>query len=316
MAAERQLSDQLQTMAKMHGWRTLDVGTFDREGGTAGIRGGLLLFSFGYQKPEWIYKAPEGQEIFFAALSPDGQQVAFWLSPAFGARGVSSLYMLKLGEDRPTKIAEFAVPGIGICWSRDGRKMIFSAGQDSKSEVVSAYIFDTTAKPDGALTKLNLSWEQHDAMILSQGWSPNGLELVYRVSKKNEMQIRIYNLVTKASRTVVEGDAPAWSPAGDWIAYETGGYNAGSLRLVSPDGRKHETLLQDPTAREDYIRGPILWSPDGAFLLFARTYAPDPVGQLPHVMEVSSRREEELQADSVGGVYRGSLSWAGENFSN
>ncbi len=316
MVAESRLNDQLQAMAKMRGWRTLDVGTFDLKGGNIRIGWGLLLFSFGYQKPEWIYKAPEGQAIFFAALSPDGHQVAFWQSPAFGGRGVSSLYMLKLGEDRPTKIAEFAVPGIGICWSRDGRKMIFSAGQNSQSEAVSAYLFDTAAKPDEALTKLNLSWEQHDAVVLSQGWSPDGSELVYMVPEKTKGRVMIYNLATKAARILAEGNIPAWSPEGDWIAYETGGYDAGSLRLVSPDGRKHETLLQDPTAREDYIRGPILWSPDGAFLLFARTYAPHPVGQLPHVMEVSSRREEELQTDSVGGVYGGSLSWAGKNFSN
>lgn len=316
MAANGRLSERLQALARTHDWRTLDVGSFDRQGGNGGIGWGLLLFSFGDRKPEWIYKAPEGQAIPSAALSPAGQQVAFWQSPAFGGRGVSALHVLKVGEGRPTKIAEFAVAGVGICWSRDSRKFIFSAGQDSQAEAVSAYIFDTAAKPAEALTKLDLSWSQHGAAILSQGWSPDGSELVYMVSDKRGHQVSIYNLAGKTSRTIAEGSAPAWSPVGDWIAYETGGYNAGSLRLISPDGRKHETLLQDAAAREDYIRGPILWSPDGSFLIFARTLASDPVGQRPHVVEVPTRRAEELPPDCCGGVYGGSLSWAGKDFSN
>ena len=312
-----QLRDQLQAMAKMYDWRTLDVGSFDRkEGGNSRIGWGLLLFSFGEQKPVWIYKAPEGKGIPFAALSPDGQQVVFWQSPSFGGRGVSTLYVMELKEGHPRKIAESALPGFGLCWSRDSRKLIFLAGQDSKSEVVSAYLFDMDAKQDETLAKLNLSWDRHSGCFLSQGWSPDGLELVYRVSQKSENQVLVYNLITKASRAIAEGDAPAWSPKGDWIAYETGGYNAGSIRLISPDGQRKEILLQDSGPREDYIQGPILWSPDGTFLLFSRTLASDPVGQLPHVMEVSTRREEELPPNFCGGVYGGSLSWAGKNSSN
>ena len=129
-------------------------------------------------------------------------------------------------------------------------------------------------------------------------------------------KVMIYNLATKTSRVLADGNAPAWSPRGDWIAYATWGFESGSLRLISPDGQRKEVLLQDTSPREDYIQGPILWSPDGAFLFFARTLVADPVGKLPHILEVSTRREEALPADCCGGVYGGSLSWAGENFSN
>lgn len=304
MATTGRLYGKLRALAKTNNWVTLDVG-YDESGE------GLWLFSFGLREHLWIYRAPKDFTINFATLSPDGQRVAFWQSPLHGN---SSLYLLEMErrDDHPTKVAEFALPGVALCWSRDSRRLIFSAGQDKKSETVFAYLFDMDARRTEALTKLDLSWERHSAGIPSQGWSPNGLELVYMVSQKGGDQMLVYNLETKTSRVLVEGGNPVWSPKGDWIAYET----AGSLRLISPDGQRKEILLQDPSPREDYIRGPILWSPDGAFLFFTRTLAPDPVAQLPHVMEVSTRREEELPADCCGGVYGFSLSWAGKDFSN
>ena len=298
---ERRLSKKLQEMAKTAHWRTLDA-----------LVEGVVLFSFGLQEPVWIYKAPEGFEVTLAALSPDGRQVAFWKSPRGGGRGTYFLYLQEVEGGPPTKIAEFAETGFGLCWSRDSRRLVFSASQDNKSKMVFVYIFDPDAQPGKTLTKLDLSWERYGAGITTQAWSPDGSELVYLVRERSGGRIMIYNLTTKVVRVLTEGNAPAWSPKGDWIAYEI----AGSLRRISPNGQRKEILLQDPSPREDYIRHPILWSPDGAFLFFSRTLASDPVGQLPHVMEVSTRREEELPPDYCGGVYGGSLSWAGKNFSN
>lgn len=294
---ERRLSDKLQEMAETAHWRTLDA-----------LVEGVVLFSFGLQEPVWIYKAPEGFEVTFAALSPDGQRVVFWQSPrSFAGKRTSSLYLQEISGGSPKKIAEFAEPGLGLCWSRDGRRLAFSATLDNKSETVSVYLFNLDAQPGKALTKLGLSWRRDTTGIMTQAWSPDGSELVYEVYERTESQIMIYNLATKFSRLLASGSSPAWSPNSNWIAYET----AGSLRLISPDGERKEILLQDTSPREDSIRGPILWSPDGSFLLFTRTIASDPVGQLPHVMEVSTRREEELPSESCGGVYGGSLSWAG-----
>jgi Tol biopolymer transport system component len=103
-------------------------------------------------------------------------------------------------------------------------------------------------------------------------WSPDGRSITYSTAANAEpgvpIDLYVLDTDTGTTRMILEGGLyvlPAWSPAGDRIAFasdETIGAGRGRLHLVDPDGGHHVELSTDLV--NPYL---LSWSPDGRRLL-------------------------------------------------
>ena len=128
--------------------------------------------------------------------------------------------------------------------------------------------FDT----DGNITGLAepLSSTPLVTSATTHDWSPDGRRLVYTKPGRTNV-LHIFDLTTGQSSALTEGEAPAWSPDGAWIAFHRG---RASLHLIRPDGSALRTL-----ARKDPPPGTVLmpigpgfyrvvWAPDSSALVY------------------------------------------------
>jgi len=84
--------------------------------------------------------------------------------------------------------------------------------------------------------------------------------------------LRIFDLETKQSSALTRGEAPAWSPDGNWITFHR--RNA-SLHIIRPDGSDLRTLgrVELPVGFSGWIGFPpgfyrMVWSPDSKGLVY------------------------------------------------
>jgi WD40-like Beta Propeller Repeat len=120
-------------------------------------------------------------------------------------------------------------------------------------------------------------------------WSPDGKVLAMvrsygGVAGMDRNEVWVMGVEGLDARRIARGSRPSWSPTGEWIAYvaEEDSRDASSIRLVAPNGERDHEVFRN-RARGTYSRGwgpfregaawgPLVWSPDGRELLFARRY--------------------------------------------
>lgn len=104
-----------------------------------------------------------------------------------------------------------------------------------------------------------------------QIWSPDGKEIIYTATHESKppfhTEIWILTLATRARRFLARGTDPTWSPTSNRIAFRSS--QDGNYYLINADGFGQELLLKDKKSFSDIV-GPLLWSPDGRWLLVAR----------------------------------------------
>ena len=88
--------------------------------------------------------------------------------------------------------------------------------------------------------------------------------------------IEILDLETGKISKVAKGQAPAWSPSGEWIAYLDSGGRPNRILMVHPDGTGTKVLVTLPgDERIFHDSAPPVWSPDSTQLLVNEIDDPD-----------------------------------------
>jgi len=89
--------------------------------------------------------------------------------------------------------------------------------------------------------------------------SPDTTRIIYV-----DRSLRLRTLATGVDVTLgVFGDAPDWSPTGNWIAYDS----LGTLKVIHPDGTGNQTLLFRGQTFGNQLPG-TTWSPDEQWLVY------------------------------------------------
>ena len=140
----------------------------------------------------------------------------------------------------------------------DGSKVAFIADEtDGNSREL--LLLDTAT---GKITEL-----AHIAAVLVN-WSPDGEKLAIQTPGGDKpAEIDIFDTNSRTTHELVEGEWPAWSPSGDWIAYFD--HSNERVHLIRPDGTGNH-VLKDVHGNVFGYRtfgGQPVWSPDGKKLL-------------------------------------------------
>jgi Tol biopolymer transport system component len=101
-------------------------------------------------------------------------------------------------------------------------------------------------------------------------WSPDSKKLVVNIQQgfDKEPILAIIDIDTGEMKTIAEGgEAPAWAPSGEWIAYLA--HSGERCVLVHPDGTGRKILSEAKSTLFTYRKFgyAVVWSPDGKKLL-------------------------------------------------
>lgn len=202
-------------------------------------------------------------------VSPDGQWLLF-ASPTTE----NALSRLNLDDRREIVIRRDCLPASSSpAWSPDGRRIAYVANCTDRSRPV-LHVMNS----DGSASRAVGDLAGDSASEADPTWSPDGRAIA--VGRRSGAAGRSDVVVVDTRRgtrrvAVTGGRAPAWSPAGDWIAYLTDDSTLVSpqIRLVRPDGREDHLIfaLADTVPRQ-IVSAPLVWSPGGRRIAFSRVY--------------------------------------------
>jgi hypothetical protein len=135
-----------------------------------------------------------------------------------------------------------------------------------------AFIADEADSDTRGLLLLNIGNGQitnlAKIVAVTVSWSPDGRELVLGTpGGDTPPQIKIFDISSRSTRELAEGNWPSWSPSGDWIAYFDRSNK--KVHLVHPDGTGRRIVKNVGGSLLAYraFGGEPVWSPDEKKLL-------------------------------------------------
>ena len=219
--------------------------------------------------------------------SPDGRQVAF------GVNGTSPINPEKSAAGSEVRIVTLADRSITVLpdllatdleWSPDGSLLAIASGAYDvvRGEALQDGLIHLVRPATGAMRSL----EATDGAV-ELTWSPDGRYIAYagidRTAGDDQRVLRVIDVETGRQRAltarygILHGIGPVWSPDGETIAYQRGGFGGehSEVVLLTPgdlsDGsmRPREVVVpvtdRGSSERLDPYR--VTWSPDGRYLL-------------------------------------------------
>ena len=149
-------------------------------------------------------------------------------------------------------------------WSPQGDKITFALGQ-----------FFQTIKGPAVADIAVMNGDGSELKILTGGngnfgfpsWSPDGKQIVYRMSSDTSKGLFIIDVETKkvkALTTNSHDNFPSWSPTGEYIAFTSKRENDYNIYIIHPDGSGLRQLTNTPGNDAHSV-----WSPDGKWIAFS-----------------------------------------------
>jgi Tol biopolymer transport system component len=209
----------------------------------------------------------------YPSISRDGKTIAYARVKAGSPERILAISTYDATAGKRTDYSEGEYSG-SVAISPDASRLAFSAAQQREGGPGDnhMHIIDLKTGQESLGPAVSPQWP------VFASWSPDSNRLVYSFNG----EVRVWNSATGAVSTIAEGDLPAWSPSGEWIAYLEGAWDSDLKRfvfmpgewgprclVVHPDGTGGKTVLNDPH-RKKFARvlvEPPVWSPDSRSIL-------------------------------------------------
>jgi TolB protein len=194
------------------------------------------------------------------SLSPDGRQMVY----IYVVAGREQLFIRSLDGKIDKQLTADSVDHEDPAWSPNGAQIAFVSLTKTTEQIA-------VIPAEGGATELLTPATER---CIHPAWLPDGQHIGYCTDddlappKKNDSDIKIFDLVTRTSRVLITGGVntyPVWSPNGRFIAFRRmlGGTNS-EVFVADSDGTNARNLTNSPA-----FDGWPAWSPDGRRLAFA-----------------------------------------------
>jgi hypothetical protein len=253
-----------------------------------------------------VLLACPGAACLAPAYSPDGRTLAFeqrdiWADAPNLDPKAGRIWLLDLEQDDSQPLFDYDIALHSPVWAPRGERLAYLSPMLPGIEV-----YDLTT---GELQQFGNEWGTAPA------WSPDGAQLVVPelMLAGESLVVRLIHVALSSEEALdISGDddyvkdtAPAWSPAGGWIAFgrqflDQDRWTPGrQIWLTRPDGSEAYPLLVEPVG--DHFA--FAWRPDGAALAYAFTDLSEGPQPSPAVsiwiFDLSSREPAHVADDGV-----------------
>jgi Tol biopolymer transport system component len=190
---------------------------------------------------------------FDPTLSPAGTRVA-WRSTR---NGNEEIRVANVDGSRVRNLTRHPAGDYAPAWSPDGRKLAFASTRWRGSHV---WIMNADGSNPHVLTRAFTG--EYPA------WSPDGRQIVFATNqppRQDGFDLVVVDADGRNAHRISNNDlyemGPAWSRAGDWIAFHAGNGGFHDLYLVRPDGSERRLVVSCAEMPS--------WSPDGRYIVYA-----------------------------------------------
>lgn len=174
-----------------------------------------------------------------------------------------------------------------VAISPDGSKLAFAETKPGAAKGVHMRVIDLKTGIETVGPVLG----SYDVLGLS--WSPDGSRIAYGMNQSLPTEgpphapaVEVLELETGKISKVADGESPAWSPSGEWIAYLDPPDRSNRNSIVHPDGSGAKVLMTLPGERR-LVRAPV-WSPDSTKILLNELYDANKWTFYIHLLDLST----------------------------